>query len=207
MKTFKSFILTITIISLTLSADIPKIDIYIESLCPFCMNFITNSYKNFLANPNNQELANVKIVAYGNAKETWDGSKWVFQCQHGPNECYGNAIITCAQSKLDQYSANQFIICLDENIQTKDFNAATRKCLSAELAASVMSCADSDEGNRLLHEAAQNTPKHNYVPWIVYNGEHVDDIQQQLMFDMLGFLCRGRSDVEGCRGTGSKNIR
>ena len=39
-----------------------------------------------LATPGLTEILDFQYVAYGNAN--WNGSK--VQCQHGPNECFGN---------------------------------------------------------------------------------------------------------------------
>ena len=39
----------------------------------------------------------------------------------------------------------------------------------------------SPEGNLLMHDVADATeslvPRHNYIPWIVVNKEHTDEIQ------------------------------
>ena len=29
------------------------------------------------------------------SQETKEGDQWVFECQHGPNECLGNVIMVC----------------------------------------------------------------------------------------------------------------
>jgi hypothetical protein len=196
----KIIFIFLTLISLALSADIPKIDIYIESLCPYSINFITGSFKSFYANPDKNKLANISITAFGNAEQSWDGTKWVFRCQHGARECYCNTIIICAQKHLEIPTANNFIICLLENVKAneRDFDAAVKACLSTEMLKEMLNCAGSDEGNRLLHEAGLRTPKHDYVPWLVFNGKHDENIQNRLEVDMLGFLCKGMSDLNGC---------
>jgi interferon gamma-inducible protein 30 len=191
----------LTLLPIFTSQDIPKIDIYIESLCPYCAKLIVNTYKVFNANQDKNKLANVTFYPYGNANESMDGSKRVFTCQHGPNECYGNTILACAQKQNESLSFNTFIICFEEQAWTngKDFDAAAKKCLSEDLSESVLKCANSEEGSNALHEVAQLTPEHKYVPWIVYNGKHDDTIQNQIATDMLGFLCKDRSDFEGCK--------
>jgi interferon gamma-inducible protein 30 len=201
MKQTMKLLITIYLISLTLQ-DVPKIDVFIESLCPDCMQFIQTSFIAFNSNPSRTELANVTFYSYGNAHESWDGSKWVFTCQHKENECYGNVIETCAQSKLEKDDYHNFLICLEGDIRKsgKDFNVSTRKCLKEDLAAAVIDCAVSDEGNRLEHAVAQKTPEHKYVPWIVVNGVHDTNLENRILENMTKYLCEGRPELEGCKG-------
>ena len=46
----------------------------------------------------------------------------------------------------------------------------------------------SKEGNRLMHEIAEKTaaldPPHHYVPWVVVDGEHVEDLE-----DVFAYVC------------------
>ena len=50
------------------------------------------------------------------------------------------------------------------------------------------------EGNRLEHAMGAKTesldPPHNYVPWIVVDGEHDNDIQQAAMDNLLALVCK-----------------
>ena len=49
------------------------------------------------------------------------------------------------------------------------------------------------EGNRLEHAMGAKTesldPPHHYVPWIVVDGEHTDQIQNQAMDNLVGLVC------------------
>ena len=33
-------------------------------------------------------------------------------------------------------------------------------------------------------------PTHDYVPWLVINGEHREDLQEEAMRDLRGLVCR-----------------
>jgi len=81
--------------------DRVRIDLYTESLCPGCMQVITTSLKTALNTKDFDKIADIHVWIYGNAHETQQGGKWVFTCQHGDDECYGNLLETCAQNKLD----------------------------------------------------------------------------------------------------------
>ena len=50
------------------------------------------------------------------------------------------------------------------------------------------------EGNILEHAIGAKTesldPPHNYVPWIVVDGEHSDKVQQAAMDNLLDLICQ-----------------
>ena len=52
---------------------------------------------------------------------------------------------------------------------------------------------DSD-GEKLMHEYAVKTgslnPPHKYVPWIVINGEHTEELEQEAFDDLVGLVCK-----------------
>jgi interferon gamma-inducible protein 30 len=171
--------------------NLPVIDVFVESLCPDCMDFIGGSFKRFQEAVDHEELAVVNIYPYGNAHETWDGSAWKFDCQHGANECYGNTIEACALEHLPREEGHNFLICLEGNIRrlSKNFDKALEYCVSEQNVRKTISvCAKGTEGNNLMHIVAQKTPYHNYVPWIHFNGVHDVNIENQILSYMLEFL-------------------
>jgi interferon, gamma-inducible protein 30 len=171
--------------------NIPIIDIFVESLCPDCMDFIGGSFKQFQAAVDHQQLAIVNFYPFGNAKESWNGSKWAFECQHGSNECYGNTIEACALNYFTDDEGKKFLICIEGNILklSKNFDKAVELCVSDESTRKgIINCANGDEGNKLLHQVAQKTPKHNYVPWIHVNGEHDVNKENKILTNMLDYL-------------------
>jgi interferon gamma-inducible protein 30 len=172
--------------------NIPQIDVYVESLCPDCQNFIKDSFSLFLQNPSYAQLANVNFIPFGNAKENKVGDKYEFTCQHGPNECYGNTVNNCALSKLSHEDGLSFMVCFDRAVvkYSRDIKRALSECIEdQQLHDKISTCADNEEGNNLMHIAAQKTPEHKYVPWIHFNGKHDVDIENKLLKDMNEYLC------------------
>jgi interferon gamma-inducible protein 30 len=183
--------------------NLPVIDVYIESLCPDCMDFIGGSFKNFHLSAEHDQLAVVNFYPFGNANEKWNGSSWEFTCQHGANECYGNTVETCALNRLGKNEGHDLLICVEGNIRqlSKDFVKTLEHCVSdANLRTDILNCASSQEGNQLEHQVAQATPTHNYVPWVHFNGEHNVDIENKILSNMLEFLCdlRGDYSLKAC---------
>lgn len=88
------------------TTEAPKVafTLYYESLCPDCQQFIGQQlYPTYLKIG---QIINLTLVPYGNAQEFRRGDKWVFECQHGPHECEGNLIETCALSILNNISVS-----------------------------------------------------------------------------------------------------
>eukprot|EP01017_Pseudomicrothorax_dubius_P025377 TRINITY_DN273_c0_g1_i1.p1 TRINITY_DN273_c0_g1~~TRINITY_DN273_c0_g1_i1.p1 ORF type:complete len:232 (+),score=45.59 TRINITY_DN273_c0_g1_i1:99-794(+) len=174
-----------------------KIDIYIESLCPDCQLFIGTSLRNALKAQNLLSMVNVTLIPYGNAHETSSSQGWVFTCQHGSKECYGNIIETCAIDQLDQHRALLFITCLESAVaETGSFDTAGQQCaqqVNADFTA-IKYCATSSKGNQLEHQMAQQTealnPPHQYVPWVVVNGKHDVDAENAVLDNLLEYACK-----------------
>jgi len=76
------------------------------------VQFVTGSFSTAIKTPEFEKICDYKIWPYGNAKERKDGDKWVFTCQHGEKECYGNLLQTCALNKLPG-NPYLFIVCLE----------------------------------------------------------------------------------------------
>merc|ERR1711971_1381464 len=57
----------------------------------------------------------------------------------------------------------------------------------------VSKCAHGSDGETLMHEYAVKTgslnPPHKYVPWIVINGEHTEEFEQEAFDDLVGPVC------------------
>jgi len=198
-------LITITTISLLNCADIPKIDVFVESLCPDCEDFIGGSFANYLQNPDYLQLAEVNFYPYGNANEKKVGDHYEFTCQHGSNECYGNVVEVCSLSKMSYEDGLEYMVCMEDGIRTfeKNINNALVNCVQDQnLLQSILNCALSEEGNLLQHNVAQKTPSnHKYVPWIQVNGVHDAKIEAALLENMNDYLCglEGNSYLEGCQ--------
>ena len=174
---------------------IPKITIYMESLCPYCIEFITTSIKEFYEKVTRPNVAYIEIIPYGNAKETYDSStnKYSFTCQHGDNECYGNLIMTCSLNKLGRINGQKNIICLLENIYNfnRNFDLTLEYCLSSEpeILQEIKDCVESDIGNIYQHQMAQKTGEHLGVPWILVDGIYDEDTNDKIWTSLTDYLC------------------
>jgi interferon gamma-inducible protein 30 len=193
---------------LIISVKSVQIDVLVESLCPDCMGFISQSFAEFFKAENHHLLANVTFYPYGNAHQSFDGTRWNFVCQHGANECYGNLIETCVVRQFTPEFSHNFLICLEGNILShgKDFKAASDACLTNQpqtVLDTIWNCVNSDVGNSFQHEVADFTekvnPPHKYVPWIIVDGTHDAKVEDAIMNDMLGYLCQhSRLNIPAC---------
>jgi len=215
-KIISIFIALQLLITLLNCRNIPTIALYYESLCPGCEEFIGTSVKTFQNFKGHENLATLKFYPYGNARETQDGNKWKFSCQHGAPECQGNLVESCAIKKMQPEMFTNFLVCIKENIssQGNDFIKTTKICEtdSANYNA-VMACVNGDEGNAVQHDIAVATeglkPAHKWVPWVVVDGVYDSDVQDQLSDDMLGYICDNYSDIpqvkEACKNHSKSN--
>ncbi|KAM8939003.1 gamma-interferon-inducible lysosomal thiol reductase [Pelodytes ibericus] len=170
-----------------------QIELYYESLCGGCRNFIVTQFFPTWLMLN--DIINVTLVPYGNAQEKNDSGKWVFECQHGPEECNGNMIEACLMyylQNVDNYfpvifcmeSSSNITTALDACVQIYEPDLSTKK---------VLDCAKGDLGNKLMHQNALQTnglnPPHSFVPWIVFNGKHTDDLQNRAQSALFNLVC------------------
>ena len=201
MNKFYVLILYIILIFLLLinniiaQKKIPKITIYMESLCPYCKQFITTSIKDFYTQVTKPNLAFIEIIPYGNAKEVYNSitNKYEFTCQHGDNECYGNLIMTCGLNILGRINGQLNMICLLENINNfnRNFDLTLEHCLSSEpdILQEIKDCVNSDMGNTYQHLMAQKTGQHLGVPWILVDGVYDEETTDKIWTSLIDYIC------------------
>ena len=70
--------------------DRVKVNVYIESKCPDSKNFVNEQL--YPTYQTLKPIINLKLVPYGNADVTISrgGRLLSYECQHGPDECWGN---------------------------------------------------------------------------------------------------------------------
>ncbi|XP_033993248.1 gamma-interferon-inducible lysosomal thiol reductase [Trematomus bernacchii] len=174
------------------TADQVEVGLYYESLCPGCRLFLTQMLLPTWVLL--EEIMSVTLVPYGNAQEKNVGGKYVFECQHGEQECLGNMIETCLLNMTDASAAYETIHCMES---ADDVISAAKSCVdlfSPELKwESIDSCVNGDKGNQLMHQNALKTqalnPPHKYVPWITVNGAHTDDLQDKASTSLFSLVC------------------
>ncbi|KAL4508463.1 hypothetical protein ABPG72_003767 [Tetrahymena utriculariae] len=179
-----------------------KYEMYIESLCPDCMNFIEKSVTPAINVQNFLEIADLTFYPYGNAKR--DAQTGAVTCQHGANECYGNKIEACGAKYLTQnLQYFKLLACIEKNIKTYsgNFDKVLTVCgqdksvkLTQDQVNSISQCANNSEGDDLIAVIADKTdslvPAHKYVPWVVVNGVHDTDVENAVIDNMLKYTCQ-----------------
>ncbi|XP_046375601.1 gamma-interferon-inducible lysosomal thiol reductase-like [Haliotis rufescens] len=174
-------------------APLVNFTLYYESLCPDCRDFIKKQL--FPAFTAVRSIFNLTLVPYGNAEEKKDGDKWVFDCQHGEEECAENLLDTCLLNIVNDINkAFPFIHCMEEGPERS--RTAFRECAKkfpAIPADQIEACANSSQGNQWEHEMAMKTdalnPQHKYVPWVTLNGVHNEKIQNEAQNNLIKLLC------------------
>jgi interferon gamma-inducible protein 30 len=169
-----------------------KVELYYETLCPGCRQFITTQL--FPTHQKlNSDIMDIGLYPFGNAQEYPIDNKWDFKCQHGVEECKLNVVETCViHLLLHPNLFMPFINCL-ETQPSMDNAKLCAKRMDLEWAP-IEACFSGSEGNILQHQLALKTaalnPPHQYVPWIVVNGQHSDEIQNAASSNLLELVCK-----------------
>ncbi|XP_078064250.1 gamma-interferon-inducible lysosomal thiol reductase-like [Mustelus asterias] len=102
---------------------------------------------------------------------------------------------TCLMENLqDPFRYFPVIFCIES---AEDVIAAAQLCLKIYEPnvpwANIENCVNGDLGNRLMHRNAELTealnPPHDYVPWILVNGKHTDQLEVQAVGSLFNLVC------------------
>ena len=146
-----------------------KASLYYEAYCPGCEYLIKNELKEFHDMPDMMAITDLELVPYGNAHVITRDPP-TFQCQHGDKECYGNWVELCVQKHFYEQSWN-YILCQEDSVDFSDEGikkCATEAGIDGDV---ILECAKGTEGPKLHLEAADKTPDHKWVPWVVVDGK------------------------------------
>ncbi|KAJ8956509.1 hypothetical protein NQ318_019227, partial [Aromia moschata] len=170
-----------------------NVSLYYEAMCPDSMRFIATQLF-----PHYRDIANyidLELVPYGKAIHNQKDGRWEFSCQHGPAECKGNMYQSCALSLNSGAEKDvDFVNCImrkrnPSHLGNVEF-CARRFQLDAE---KLKSCANSEEGDRLLAANGDKTweldPNISFVPTIVYDGVFDQTSQDQSLRDFVAVVC------------------
>lgn len=180
------------------SAGAVTIELYYESLCPGCRNFITTSLYHAWKTLRQTGIMDIKMYPYGNAhEEKLPNGHYAYHCQHGDKECRGNFIEACIQRETN-FNADVYFPVLECMETAKEPLTVAKQCLELYVPNAkwslVSKCAHGSDGEKLMHEYAVKTgslnPPHKYVPWIVINGEHTEELEQEAFDDLVGLVCK-----------------
>jgi len=157
------------------SNSLVQIQLYMESQCPKTTAFLNEQLVPVFAEFHSN--MNLTIIPFGKANFTkldTPAEDYSFECQHGPDECFGNQLMSCAIKKLkdvDKYLP--YIVCVQ---QTKPNSTEQQACDEKfELPhAEMQECANDTEGRSLHHEMGVLTQQIEFpaepFPWVVIDG-------------------------------------
>merc|ERR1711994_364010 len=172
-----------------------ELTVYYEALCGDSINFVTTQLTPAWEMFGEDLVINFK--PFGKANWTENGDSWDFVCQHGPDECFGNKAQACilAHEPYDASTVVPLIDCLMRTHTRPD--PAVGACLAEPgldvSPEAIMDCANGDQGSELLHALGVEThdldPALYFVPWILFNGEMVEEDWQHALYDLAFVLC------------------
>lgn len=172
-----------------------EVDVYYEALCPDSRRFFLKQLW-----PTYKKIGNsiiLKFIPYGNAEVSGSPDKWTFTCQHGPEECRGNMIQTCATEVLNNtMDSLKFVVCAFNTVRQEKI--ITECIRDKELQVKIRTCADGSMGKNLEREMALLTdaldPPQDFIPWITINKKGSSEINNKANNALLDLIC---SSYEG----------
>lgn len=195
MQTFNLLLLLVLVVLSSASEKGVDITLYYEAFCPGCHEFIGGDLSNSIEEIG--EIMNVELIPYGNARPD---SKGVIQCQHGEKECAANIWDACAIEHYEFETHWKFIQCMEAN-WIHQLDRVESCATAAEIDYTQLSvCATGDEGKTLLAKMGSKTNKHSYVPWIIIDGESVDNMYSDLT-ELICSKYTGPNRPEACNTT------
>ena len=164
-------------------APVVTVQVYDEALCIGCHDFILNELVPTFELLG-ETVMDLQIVPFGNAHIADENDPTSLQCQHDAAECDANSYQQCAATLYPTASRYlPFIACCYQNLKMGAVHKLFPTALFADCArrsaldwASIQQCHDDDDlAWQLQLDAFHATPAdHEYVPWIVIDGEHYE---------------------------------
>ena len=187
----------------TLGAEKVKASLYYESYCPGCEQFITRDLVEFRAMEDMMAITDLELVPYGNAHVITRDPP-TFQCQHGDKECYGNYVELCAQKHFsDKWW--EFIVCEETSVDFSDEGVTACAEKTGLNAATILGCAKGIEGPQLHLEAADKTPSHKWVPWVIVDGKVMGE--EDNFLDMVCDAYKGEKPASCKKTLGAEKVK
>ncbi|AEE83207.1 putative protein [Arabidopsis thaliana] len=161
-----------------------KLNLYYESLCPGCQEFIVDDLGKIF-DYDLYTITDLKLFPFGNAELS---DNLTVTCQHGEEECKLNALEACAlRTWPDQKSQYSFIRCVESD--TKGWESCVKNSGREK---AINDCYNGDLSRKLILGYATKTknlkPPHEYVPWVTLNGKPLDDSVQSTD-DLVAQIC------------------
>ncbi|CAO1420548.1 unnamed protein product [Diamesa tonsa] len=199
------FLILFAVLAVT-SAQKTPVYIYYEALCPDSQAFFTKQlYPTMKMLKDHVEL---HLVPFGKSTYQTRGGDTLFECHHGPNECYANKVHACAIShiQVDSFQTEntretltmEYVNCLMTNVfPDQPYTNFFKNCATATRVKnidSIQSCANSTEGSKLLEQFGEQTNKFQMpllsVPTISVRESFDAKIQSQAVDDLQNTICK-----------------
>lgn len=175
-------------------------DIFYESLCPYCRQFITENVAEVMKDPVLRNLVKLNFHPYGKTEDKSKGLDFKFKCQHGENECFGNKIQKCALSKMDYENGVNFVICFMTAIPLvrTDMSSALYSCVPKDMVMykKIMDCAYKAEGDLLMQQEGRITGVLDHVPAIAVDGKYNEDQETDIRYSLRDNTCKKDNNME-----------
>lgn len=173
------------------------VEVYYEVLCPDSRYFVLKQLY-----PTWQRIGSIMDIQYkpyGKASHHASDGGFMFQCQHGPNECLGNMIHTCALHYISESAKLvEYINCMmGDNYDPMQAGQSCASQLDIEWSP-IEACARGKEGQKMLAVVGDDThslrPRVTFIPTIVLNGSQ--DNQKMILKNLLKEVCRKYQGVK-----------
>ncbi|CAK8671419.1 unnamed protein product [Clavelina lepadiformis] len=179
-----------------------RVSVYFESYCPDSINFITTVLYPTWEKLHSTGIIHLMLIPYGKAHYVHHrNDTYTFTCQHGEKECIGNKIENCVIREA-RFITTKYLPVVQCMESAPDPNSAAEECCMKQGFdwEKINNCAEGPEGSKLLHQAGVATerlePKLNFVPWIVINGMHTDEMQAAALKDLTSVVCETYQGVK-----------
>ncbi|XP_060530628.1 GILT-like protein 1 [Cylas formicarius] len=168
------------------------VGVMFESLCPDSQKFIKDLYRNWADVSN---YVDIKFIPFGKGASIAGGSTFV--CQHGPLECKGNRLMSCALARIPGQDLQvEYVNCFMDKFRHSrtDENEFGQECATSIglNLNEILECYQSSEGAVLQLRAEQDTLKFlpKFIPTIIYNQEFNQELQDASLNDFRDVVCQ-----------------
>lgn len=204
--TQKVLALFIALFAVVNAVKVP-ITIYYESLCPDSAKFINEQIYPAVKG-DLKDHVEITWVPFGKSSFSTQGSEVMFNCHHGPNECYGNKVHACA---IDHIQANSYQTEFTRESLTLDFINCMMKAGKnfpdnvypgarcaienhISIWENIQQCANSTEGSQSLKKHGETTMAFQNplisVPTVVFKYSYDMKLNERAQNDFVGVLCQ-----------------
>lgn len=180
-----------------------NVKVYYESLCPDSAKFI-NTQLSPITKENLLQYVDLQLIPYGKSTYNTQGSDVIFNCHHGPNECYGNKIHACVVENVQSDSYRKetreelvltYVDCL-MSLSRKDAAFPIENCANAvqyKNWENIQECANSTTGSKLLQRFGDQTLDFQNpltsVPTVVFKDKFTPELQNRAIDNFRMTLC------------------